>query len=281
MIQHVYAVHGRKFTILSSTVGWVMGIRFSWLSTAMLLLTVLLCASVADAQWTTVFQAGAPGRGDPVDGVGGGLEVDFVQERDGATPPPGSAINIGGEGADRDVDDDYYFAGEFPAPIGVVTSDEIAFERAFTGTDLDLRIHFNLSDALNDADRFRFSYEAYSIHDAAENPDPRFGVEILVNDTMIFSEQLLRPDDLNTVFTSPEFTAADVGLVGGAGMDNIVTVRGVSYNDDGGGNWMGIDYHHLEAVPVPEPTTISLLVGGLILLIPLLWHEKARLFGQA
>jgi hypothetical protein len=44
--------------------------------------------------------------------------------------------------------------------VGVVATDEIAMERAFAGTDNDLRIHFNLVKlvpALHPDDTFRFS----------------------------------------------------------------------------------------------------------------------------
>ncbi len=37
----------------------------------------------------------------------------------------------------------------------------------------------------------------------------------------------------------------------GPGFDNIVSLRGISYDADGGGNWMGIDYIQLNA-GIPE-----------------------------
>jgi hypothetical protein len=109
-----------------------------------------------------VWELGAPGRGWPLDDVGGGPDVDFIQERD-TNPPPGNPANTRGSGASRDVDDYYYFAGTYPAAptgVGVVATDEIAMERAFAGTDNDLRIHFNLVKlvpALHPDDTFRFS----------------------------------------------------------------------------------------------------------------------------
>ena len=109
-----------------------------------------------------MWELGAPGRGWPLDDVGGGPDVDFIQERD-TNPPPGNPANTGGSGASRDVDDYYYFAGTYPAAptgVGTVATDEIAMERAFAGTDNDLRIHFNLVKlvpALHPDDTFRFS----------------------------------------------------------------------------------------------------------------------------
>lgn len=230
--------------------------------------------SVVQAQWITSYVAGAPGRGWPLDGVGGGPDVDFIQERDGATPAPGNPANTGGSGGGRDVDDDYYYAGEYPAPIGTVATDEIAFERAFAGTDNDLRIHFNLPASSNPADRFRFSFEANNLDERAENPDPRYGIEVLFNDNLIFAEMTISPAELNTVFTSPEFTAGDVGAIGGPGGDNVILVRGINHNNEGGGNWMGIDYHHLETIPIPEPGCLTLLAGGLIFLLPFFFRGK-------
>jgi hypothetical protein len=182
----------------------------------------------------------------------------------------------------QQADDDYYFAGVYPDPptgVGIVATDEIAMERAFAGTDNDLRIHFNLPTNINPNDKFRFSFEANNLHEDAAFSDPRYGVEVYVNGTLVHPEQVIRPADLNTVFTTGEFTAAEVGLVGGPGADNVVwlngaTNNGANYNAEGGGNWMGMDYHHLEIMPVPEPGTLSMLLCGLFWTIPLVCWEN-------
>ena len=236
-------------------------------------LALLLCVNVATAQWQTVWQAGAPGRGWPIDGVGGGPDVDFVQEA-GTNPPPGDPNS---PAVDQQADDDYYFEGTYPDPIGVVAQDEIAFERAFAGTDNDLRVHFNLPDSLNAGDKFRFSFEANNLHeDAAVNPDPRYGIEVYFNDVLVGPEIVIRPAELNTIFTTAEFTAADVGAIAGAGGDNIVALRGISYNDDGGDAWMGMDYHHLEVMPVPEPGSLGMMMAGLFWTIPIMLCERGK-----
>lgn len=231
---------------------------------------VFLCTAMAQAQWSTVFQAGSPGRGWPRDGVGGGPDVDFVQEA-GTNPPPG---NPNSPAVDQQADDDYYFAGVYPAPIGEVASDEIAFERAFAGTDNDLRIHFNLPSDLNAQDSFRFSFEANNLDERAENPDPRYGVEVTFNGVLIFPETTISPAELNTVFTSDEFTAASVNALAGPGGDNVIALRGINHNAEGGGNWMGLDYHHLEIMPIPEPSSLSMMLAALIWLMPYLYYEK-------
>ena len=243
---------------------------------AVLLGACLVCMFAGDvmAQWEDVFVLGDPGRGWPLDGVGGGPDVDFIQEI-AVNPPPGNPANTGGEGGDRDVDDDYYFAGTYPdAPTGVgaVATDETAMERAFAGEDLDLRIHFNLPSDLHPDDKFRITTNPINLHD--DGGDTRYGVEFLFNGSLVKPEVVVRPADLNTLIVSAEFTAGDVGAIGGAGIDNIINIHGVSHNDDGGGNWMGMDYHRLERNPVPEPGSLSMLLCGIFWMIPLVCWEK-------
>ena len=48
--------------------------------------------------------------------------------------------------------------------------------------------------------------------------------------------------------TNP-FTLADVNAEVGSGYDNIITLKGVNYNAEGGGNWMGVDYVQLSTAP--------------------------------
>ncbi len=68
-------------------------------------------------------------------------QAEFSQEAGGNQPGPGSAEAL---------DDDYYLAGTYPDPIGVVAVDEdwTNFERAITSGDPFNRIHFNLTDDL-------------------------------------------------------------------------------------------------------------------------------------
>ncbi len=133
---------------------------------AVLLGAAIVCMFAGDvvAQWETVWQLGAPGRGWPQDQGG----VIYVQEA-AQNPPPGDPMS---PAVNQQADDDYYVAGTYPAPIGTVP-DELVAERAFAGIDNDLRFHFNLPSNLNPDDKFRFSFEANNLHeDAALNPDP-------------------------------------------------------------------------------------------------------------
>ena len=218
------------------------------------------------AQWETVWQLGAPLRGWPGDGVGGGPDVDFVQET-GVNPPPGDPNS---PAVNQQADDDYYFAGEYPAPIGAVANDEIAMERAFAGSDNDLRIHFNLSEDLSPGSEIRFSLESNNLHEGG-GADPRYGVEVLFNGVLIAPERIVRPAELNTVFTSDPVTLSDVNAVFGPGGDNVLHLRGINLNNDGGGNWMGLDYHELEvkaavSAEVPALSDLGLLALALALI---------------
>jgi len=79
---------------------------------------------------------------DPVWTLGNvdGNPLEFGQDQWGTVTPPGSASVL---------DDDYYFAGNYPAPIGLVAVDEPIelFERAVSTGSPTCRIHFPLSAA--------------------------------------------------------------------------------------------------------------------------------------
>ena len=218
------------------------------------------------AQAATIFQLGAPGRGWPIDGGadGGGPNVDFYQENGTVQDAPGSAMSTL---ANQQSDNDYYFAGVYPDPIGIVASDELGAERAYAGADNMMRIHHNLI-GVNPTDNITVSFEANNLHvDPATHNDPRWGVEVYVNGNLLMPELVIRPAELNTVFTTPALSASALGVAPGS--DNIVELRGISYNGDNGGNWMGLDYYQLDATPIPEPTApmlLALAASGLAIL---------------
>lgn len=234
-------------------------------------------AGTGFAQWTTIWELGAPGRGWPLDGVGGGPDVDFVQEA-GVNPPPGDPMS---PAVAQQADDDYYFAGTYDTvldgngyvPVGSVLQDEIAMERAYAGADNDLRIHFNLPD-LGSNEYFRFTLEPFNFD--GNGADPRYGVEVYFNGNLVMEERILRQADVNTLITTDPFRISDVGAVTGPGADNVVWVRGINYNADGGGNWMGMDYHALEASEIPEPTTGGILASALVVSLLFLRGRRRR-----
>ena len=222
--------------------------------------SIWMAAAPAHAAFVTQWQLGSPGRGWPAAGVNQAVDggVFFAQEA-GTNLPPGDPHS---PAANQQADDDYYVAGSYPAPIGTV-GDELVMERAFAGTDNTLRIHFNGS-GIAATDTLRFSFEAINLHD--QGGTERYGVEVRVNGELVMGELLITPALLNTVQTTPEFLAGDVGLAPGA--DNILELTGINHNADGGGNWMGMDFHQLEVEPIPEPSSFLLALTGGVLLLP-------------
>ena len=175
---------------------------------------------------------------------------------------------------DRQADNDYYFAGVYTdviasviasygdyAPVGVVSVDEEAAERAFAAADNDLRYHFNLPNTLKPTDLLSVTFDANNLHTDGQ-ADPRYGVEVYFNGVLVQPEILIRPAQLGVDYTTPQFTLASVNAVVGPGADNIVSLKGVNYNNDGGGNWMGIDYIQLDhATEVIPPAVFPWAVG--------------------
>lgn len=201
-------------------------------------------------------------------GNGGGAEATFVQEA-GVNGLPGNASN---PEVNQQGDDDYYFAGIYTQtipsvvaaygdyqPVGMVPRNEEAAERAFAGTDNELRYHFNLPATLKDSDKVSVKFDALNLHTDGQ-ADPRYGVEVLFNGVLVMPEVLIRPADLDADYTSTEFTLASVNAKTGPGFDNVVTLRGINYSSDGGGNWMGIDYVQINGAGAGVPPVLLLPV---------------------
>lgn len=210
----------------------------------LLLLAVVTATSNAqDLVWTV----GLPGDGWPQDlGTGGGPDTVFVQES-GTNDLPGDPEN---PVANQQSDDDYYFAGVYNTvldggnydPVGVVDFNEEGAERAFAGSDNSLRYHFNFADSFDTSLPLLVQWDVNNLHEAGENPDPRYGVEIYFNGNVVAEETLIRPADFGVINETPPFTLEDVNGEIGEGFDNYVELRGVNYNGQGGGNWMGVDH---------------------------------------
>lgn len=188
-------------------------------------------------------------------GDGGGANASFVQENGSINPLPGSPESTE---VPQGADNDYYFAGAYTTtissvtnrygdytPVGDVTVDEEAAERAFAGDDNDLRYHFNLPTSLKPTDVMTVTFDANNLDNRTVNPDPRYGIEIFFNGILVQPEIVIRPEQLDIDYTTQPFTLARVNAVTGPGADNIVSLRGISYSGDGGGAWMGIDYVNL------------------------------------
>jgi hypothetical protein len=191
-------------------------------------------------------------------GDGGGPFATFVQEA-GTNPPPGNPAN---EEINQQADDDYYFEGIYTEvipgngeyePVGIVSPNEEAAERAFAGTDNDKRYHFNLPADLLQTDLLSITFDFNNLDTGGT--DPRYGVEVYFNGVKVQDEIIVRSAQLDTDYTTRQFSLAEVDARVGPGPDNVVYLKGISYNNDGGGAWMGIDYVRLnkENVRIPPP----------------------------
>ena len=241
-----------------------------------LLLSLALIASTSPVSRAALtWTVGVNGDGWPVDGIGGGAATDFLQENGVINALPGASTSGTTSGT---ADNDYYFAGTYTtalpgnvavygsySPIGVVAADETGAERAYAGGDLDLRYHFNLAESFGVNDLAVISFAANNLHDVGAGT--RFGIELWMNGVKVRDQQVITTAELGTSWSSAPFTLGSVGAVTGAGADNIVSLRGISYNGavPDGGNWMGIDYVSLDITPaIPEPGSNALMVAVLL-----------------
>jgi hypothetical protein len=205
---------------------------------------------------------------------GGEANANFVQENGAISPLPGRADS---PVADQQSDNDYYFAGDYSTvidsvagmyggyvPIGPVLANEQSAERAFAAADNDLRYHFNLPATLKPEDTLSVTFDAFNLHTDGQ-ADPRYGVEVYFNGILVQTQIVIRPAQLNVDYTTPEFTLASVNAQVGPGYDNIVSLKGINYNNEGGGNWMGIDYVQLNG-PKPLAFLPTVITNGQVVL---------------
>ena len=154
-------------------------------------------------------------------------QADFVQEG-GVNDPPGDPFTA---------DDDYYFPGEYPDPIGTVDEEEgwFNFERAVTSGDSNSRIHFTLDELqVHPLTKYRLSFDMYalgsgggtSIHDLEFS----FNGEVIDSETDIDTAQLFQSEVL----------AGDVNAEEG---ENIVEVVRTGGSD---ASWIQFDYVLME-----------------------------------
>ena len=229
---------------------------------------LLLAATSLTSQAQLLWTVGIDDDGWPLTGIGGGPNAVFVQENGSISPLPGSPSNVPTVPPTPSADNDYYLAGSFMtaigsviafygdyAPVGEVPVNEEAAERAFAGGDLDLRYHFNLPDTLQPTDLLSVTFDANNL-DTAGQADPRFGIEVYFNGVLVQPQIIIRPPQLGVDYTTPQFTLASVNAEVGTGADNIVSLKGISYNAEGGGNWMGIDYVQLNQETTVRPTAV-------------------------
>ena len=178
----------------------------------------------------------------------------FVQENGSINDLPGNPNN---REINQQGDNDYYFAGVYNKviaangayePVGIVVHNEESAERAFAAADNELRYHFNLPSTLQLTNQVAVTFDPFNLDDPSDvNTDVRYGVEVYFNNVLVQPQIIIRTNQLGVAQTTPPFTLASVNAQLGLGADNIVSLRGVNYNAEGGGNWMGFDYVALNA----------------------------------
>ena len=231
-----------------------------------------LAATPLTSQAQIVWQIGQNDNTHLRTSSGGGTNANFVQENGTINPLPGVPNS---PAIDRQADNDYYLAGSYfttiPSivatygdytPVGNVPANEEAAERAFAGSDNDLRYHFNLPSTLQPTDLLSVTFDALDLDGSAGNTDPRYGIEVYFNGVLVQPQITIRPPQLNVSYTSPQFTLASVNAQVGPGFDNIVSLKGISHSTEGGGSWMGIDYVRLDAPTNAIPTAVFPWVVG-------------------
>ncbi|MFT6380357.1 MAG: hypothetical protein ACJA16_003752 [Akkermansiaceae bacterium] len=191
---------------------------------------------------------------DPAYFNGTDFFVSGVQEN-GIQDLPGNPANIGGpSGGERDIDDDYYFAGIFNtvvddgayAPVGIVAANEQYYDRALTGGDPNMRWHFNLPESLGRNDAFTFTIDFYSLDDDNAAETSGFDLTFFVDGQQIGDTQNHSDDDLDAA-QSWDFTLDDFGGVAelGPGFDHYVEIKS---QGTGNARWASLDYAKLDIV---------------------------------
>ena len=157
-----------------------------------------------------------------------GTQSDFSQEM-GVNAPPGNPAAL---------DDDYYFAGTYPAPIGVVEEDEpwTNFERAVTSGDTRVRVHFNLDDIQAHPEAvYRVGFDMIALGSAADGLGIH-DLEYRMNDELL-SENLQVEEPLYVESIVPsEDAKAKVG-------ENVIEITRTGGTD---GSWIQFDFISFE-----------------------------------
>ncbi len=179
-------------------------------------------------------------------------QAEFSQEN-GPQAAPGSPTVF---------DDDFYLAGTYPEPVGIVETDEIwkNLDRAIATNDPTNRIHFNLGTlqaAPESQLRLTLDLQSGGWWDAvAEAGGAGYGthdVTVDFNGTNIYNQVGIVADTKVEL----EFTGDDVGASEGENIIEITRTGGDSKGDGGNAGWIQFDYLSLEAdisaVPLTDP----------------------------
>lgn len=205
-------------------------------NTPLFLLTALLLSSVpVRSEFVLLWQLGEDDN----------TQADFTQES-GVNEPPGT-VSFPDEvepGRETDInynlpskDDDYYFAGTYPDPIGEVAQDEPwkAFERALVPGDPNNRIHFILSEEqAKPTNQLRFTIDLFALG-AASGPSLH-DIQVFVN-----GEEILNQLNISAPMTLEKIVSAGgVNAVAGENVLEIVRTGGTS------DSWIQFDFIRAE-----------------------------------
>jgi autotransporter-associated beta strand protein len=178
-------------------------------------------------------------------GTDNGSNSEFSQENGSSNAAPGSATAR---------DDDWYFAGTYPAPIGVVAANEAlagapatGFERALTSGDPNRRIHFNLAPDQLDHD-FQLVVDTIS----SSFNGGSIPVQTFFNGVLIDS-RTIGADGTFTV----NFNGATVNATTG---DNVVEF--VRATGAGTGDWLQFDFIRLNRQWVESAANTQVVAGA-------------------
>ena len=156
-------------------------------------------------------------------------QSEFSQER-GVNPPPGEPDFL---------DDDYYLAGTYPDPIGVLEEDEpwVNFERAVTSGDANVRIHFNLDELQADPKAtFRVTFDMIALGSSGNGP----GIHDL-----LYS---MNGEPLEEILEAEEpfllETVAEASAVKAKAGENVIEVSRTGGTD---ASWIQFDFVRFEA----------------------------------
>ena len=168
-------------------------------------------------------------------------QSDFTQEA-GANEPPGfvslpDEVPVGSENDPTfnlsSKDDDYYFAGVYPDPIGPVDSSEPwkAFERALVPGDGTNRIHFTLNaQQAAAANRLRFTVDTFALGSAGQ--PSTHDLQLLVNGQEILTQNAITiPTLLQKVVSA--------GAVNAIEGENVFEITRTGGSD---ASWIQFDY---------------------------------------
>ncbi|YCM43501.1 PEP-CTERM sorting domain-containing protein [Verrucomicrobiaceae bacterium 227] len=229
----------------------------------------LLALGISQSGAAIVWNLGndTPGRTAPESAsiYGATHDVTFVQET-AITALPGDPNS---PATDQQADDDYYFAGVYTnqvdggaayTPVGLVTTSEIAVERAVTSGDTSLRYHFNFADSAAASDSYFVTFQMLDLDDNSTGTGA-YDIDVLVNGNLIDSFTH-NASTIASPFVGSGFSLADVGGTAGAPDDNYVELR-VTNPGVTSARWSNVDYVQLESVPEPSTSLYLLGLAGL------------------